>query len=448
MHRRLSEVQLRIVHVVNGFPPDGFGGIQRHVSDLASESGNRHVVTVIAFTDRALSDAAHLEQRGNIQVRWISKPDSGSAGRDDRWPALEQAFESAIRDAQPDIVHIHHLAGLSTELVALAKKIARVVVVTLHDYLCMCPTDTIDCRGKLCFTSGARCYSCLFPDVFARRRDVGLWRLTNPLLILYGRTIGRSGRIGQILASLAARQERHFDALRQANELVSPSVALAHTFAEAGIGRDISIVTHGVTIPSEPINRSVATGKLRFGFIGSHRVKGLEMLLKAFAMADFGDAELHVYTNMPSYSRPVGRRLRKLADHPRVHLNGMFAPEHSDSVFAAFDVLVAPSIWIEPFGLVASEAVARGVPVIAADSCGLEETVVDGVNGILFRRGNTNELGSAMARCVSEPSLVEHLQRGCHRIKYMAEQDAEIESLYIACIQHRNRLSEEPQCRA
>ena len=47
----------------------------------------------------------------------------------------------------------------------------------------------------------------------------------------------------------------------------------------------------------------------------------------------------------------------------------------------ALDVLVVPSCWDEPFGLVAVEGMARGLPVVVTRSGGLTEIVEDGVTG-------------------------------------------------------------------
>jgi glycosyltransferase involved in cell wall biosynthesis len=53
-------------------------------------------------------------------------------------------------------------------------------------------------------------------------------------------------------------------------------------------------------------------------------------------------------------------------------------------LFEKIDVLAVPSLWHEPFGRVAIEAMAWGIPVIASRRGGLPEIVQPGVNGWLF----------------------------------------------------------------
>jgi glycosyltransferase involved in cell wall biosynthesis len=46
-------------------------------------------------------------------------------------------------------------------------------------------------------------------------------------------------------------------------------------------------------------------------------------------------------------------------------------------------VLLVPSVWPEPFGLVGVEAAQRGVPAVAFDVGGISEWLIDGVTGRL-----------------------------------------------------------------
>jgi glycosyltransferase involved in cell wall biosynthesis len=59
---------------------------------------------------------------------------------------------------------------------------------------------------------------------------------------------------------------------------------------------------------------------------------------------------------------------------------------------------VAPSLWAEPLGLSAVEAIVRGVPVVASAVGGYAETVEPGVTGLLCRNGDVDDL----ARCLDD----------------------------------------------
>ena len=57
---------------------------------------------------------------------------------------------------------------------------------------------------------------------------------------------------------------------------------------------------------------------------------------------------------------------------------------------------IVPSLWAEPLGLVAAEAIVRGVPVIASASGGLAEIVEHGVSGLLFPNNDEAALADAL----------------------------------------------------
>jgi glycosyltransferase involved in cell wall biosynthesis len=58
--------------------------------------------------------------------------------------------------------------------------------------------------------------------------------------------------------------------------------------------------------------------------------------------------------------------------------------------------LVAPSLWAEPFGIIALEALARGVPVIATAGGGFDETVNEPLTGLLVPPGDDRALADAL----------------------------------------------------
>jgi glycosyltransferase involved in cell wall biosynthesis len=121
--------------------------------------------------------------------------------------------------------------------------------------------------------------------------------------------------------------------------------------------------------------------------------KGVDLLLRAFGRV--------------LVSRPAAR-LRILGDGPRraalealatelgireaVRFNGRVSFAEIEVALSGAWALVAPSLWPEPLGLVAIEAITRGVPAIASASGGFGETVDEGVSGHLVPNGDERAL--------------------------------------------------------
>jgi len=87
-------------------------------------------------------------------------------------------------------------------------------------------------------------------------------------------------------------------------------------------------------------------------------------------------------------------------------------------LFADTDLLVVPSLWPEPFGLVGLEAAAAGVPAAAFATGGIPEWLRDGENGCLARAAGAkaDDLADAMARCVATPGTRARLSEGARRL--------------------------------
>lgn len=87
----------------------------------------------------------------------------------------------------------------------------------------------------------------------------------------------------------------------------------------------------------------------------------------------------------------------------RVYFTGHIGDIHN--LVAAVDIVVHSSIEPEPFGLVVTEAMALGKPVVAASFGATAEIVDDGVTGLLANPCDEQALSSAIARLVEDPAL-------------------------------------------
>lgn len=77
--------------------------------------------------------------------------------------------------------------------------------------------------------------------------------------------------------------------------------------------------------------------------------------------------------------------------------------------------LIVPSIWFEIFGLVAIEAYAHGVPVIAPRFGAMADVVQDGETGLHFELNNAADLAAKLAEFEEEPDRLALLSRGARQ---------------------------------
>jgi glycosyltransferase involved in cell wall biosynthesis len=106
----------------------------------------------------------------------------------------------------------------------------------------------------------------------------------------------------------------------------------------------------------------------------------------------------------------VGRcYVDELKERPNVHVTGAWPHHLAIEALRRSLFTVAPSLWPEPFGIVALEASAAGKPVIASDIGGLRDIVVDGETGLLVPPDDRLALVGAMRRLIGDDGLRERL---------------------------------------
>jgi glycosyltransferase involved in cell wall biosynthesis len=73
---------------------------------------------------------------------------------------------------------------------------------------------------------------------------------------------------------------------------------------------------------------------------------------------------------------------------------------------------VAPSLWYEPFGIVAIESLAVGTPILVSAIGGLSEIVKKSGGGLTFTPGNADALAQAMTKLFDHAQYEELVQKG------------------------------------
>jgi glycosyltransferase involved in cell wall biosynthesis len=76
-----------------------------------------------------------------------------------------------------------------------------------------------------------------------------------------------------------------------------------------------------------------------------------------------------------------------------------------EHLYAQADLVIFPSVWDEPFGLVGIEAMAHGVPVVAFDVGGVREWLTEGVGGWCVPRKDVDAMALAIDTALSDPDL-------------------------------------------
>ena len=336
------------------------GGVARHIEALAAaHRDDGHEVRIITPVDPVdqLSSRLHggtaPQQRqldGHIVDlgRTVGIPANGAVSNLSLSPGAVQRLGQTLADGQFDVVHIHE------------------PVVPLISWM------ALNCRSTA---------------LVATYHTYSTNRLTQGVANLFG----ARRRMGRLHARIAVSEAASWTARRF-------------------YGGRYSVIANGVELPaSGPSVKAVGeAGKLKLVFVGQAvDRKGLPVLLSAFeGLRDYVDAELTIIGATEDDVEPL------LIDPRAVSVAGLVDDAEKQRLLAEADLLVAPSLGGESFGMVLTEAFAAGTPVVASDIAGYRDVVTNGDNGLLVPHGDPVALAEALRDLALDPDRRAELGRG------------------------------------
>ncbi len=370
------------------------GGVTRHIEALAAElEALGHDARILApyDPDDALARRLHRGARpqrlqppaGFVSLgRTFGLPANGAVSNITGAPSAFLALRRELRSGGYDVAHLHEPIVPMVCWDALFHAGSLPLVGTFHTYSENPITNGI-AAGPL---GGRRRINRLRVRIAvseaaawtARRFYGGRYRIVPNGVHLGGAIVGRD-------------ENRHADEL-----LLDDDNARAHDRTR---DRDRDLFEDDLS--------SAAAGvvPLRILFVGQAvERKGLSILLRAFeALRD----------HVPATLTLVGASSEEVAhmtlDDRGIRALGKVSESRKLAELARADVLCAPSLGGESFGMVITEGLAAGTPVLASDIPGYRDVLRDGIDGQLVPAGDPLALAEAMRRLALEPVRRAHM---------------------------------------
>ena len=195
--------------------------------------------------------------------------------------------------------------------------------------------------------------------------------------------------------------------LNQLHVRIAVSEAAAWT-GRRFFGGHYRVIPNGVHVDPAVLARAGMGGSSAWGepedrlsivFVGqSVERKGLPLLLRSFeALREHIPAELTIIGPTAEELAPL------MLDDRGVRVLGKVDDQRKYEELERADVLCAPSLRGESFGMVLTEAFAAGTPVIASDIAGYRDVVRDGIDGVLVPPADPQALAEALRDLYEEP---------------------------------------------
>lgn len=343
---------MRVLHVNN--QARFHGGVERILFDIADSLGD--------YGDQGL-----LFTQG------------GSADNFDApFAWLGMSLEEAIEDFRPDVALIHKVDD--ADLIARVSALLPTQVF-VHDHDLTCPR-----KHKYVVGSDRAC-----------ARKAGVSCLTN---LCFVERAPADNLIPVTLFDGIRRQTSQLKAVKSANGLIVASQAMRDELIQNGVTAGRISVISPIPKSTDDIQSHQLSAAPNLLFVGQViRGKGVDLLLKAMKKLP-EDVTLTVVGD-GSHLTACKKLATQLQIHHRVTFTGWVSHEQLDQYYGAAQLLVVPSRWPEPFGMVGVEAMARGRPVVAFDTGGIREWLHDGENGLLANPGDVSDLARNVLNLIS-----------------------------------------------
>jgi glycosyltransferase involved in cell wall biosynthesis len=406
----IKRVNIKVLICSNAYPPYFIGGAELVAHAQAKQLQNLGFDVLIFSGDPSEHGKRHSIRREDYdgipvyRIR-LTYEDYDSKFLNFTHRDVENYFKKILLQFSPDIVHFHNIIGLSVGLIHLAKHQGVRTIVTLHDHWGFCFKNTIIKNSREICHDFMLCSECM--EIIPGENNINL--------------------------PMRLRQDYIAMQLEEVDAFISPSQYLAGVYIRAGIPPNkMNVVLNGVDVfKFEKIKKNpYPAGRIRFTFIGYFgKHKGIHILLEALKYLDRKSFRINLIGSgelLTQYENEI--RKRDLTNE--VKFWGRI--DDIKTAYAETDVFILPSVWPENQPVTITEAMAAGIPVIAANSGGIPELVDNEITGFLFTSGDASDLARKMRVFIENPSLIKTFgASGYERIKTNTLQNQIIEILRV-----------------
>ena len=292
-------------------------------------------------------------------------------------PRTTRELRSLIKSFRPDIVHAHD--WLIHSYLPLDRRSSPGLVLSMHDYGLTCATKRFMYRGaEIC--SGPETIKCV-------RCSCEVYESVAK---------GTPSALGTRMSERRIR--RHVDVFVPVSTAVRDLCRLGPEDTHRVINN--FVIGQPAPLGEEPELAGLPDEPFIMYFGDVSEEKGVHNLVAAY----------HELENAPPLVL-IGRRIPGEIEEPSDGVITLGRMPHRLVLEALRRSLftVAPSIWSDPFPVVALEAAAAGKPTIASRIGGLQDSVVDGETGFLVPPGDRPALTQAMRRLIDDTELRERM---------------------------------------
>lgn len=358
---------MRVLIVNSFYYPDMVGGAEHSVKKLAEElskKGNEvFVLTTGSQSDKEFINGINVIRTKCKNVFSYKEYRNKNICLKAIFKVLDinnffayNSYKKIIKDISPDIIHTNNLYGISPIIWKIGKDLKVPIVHTLRDYYLLCSKSTLIKNNEDCTQISSKCK---------------IYRELNEKLSRYVQVV------------------------------TAPSKAVISIFESNGYFKNAKKVSIENAIDFDfqetlKIKKDKDTRDLnviKFVFLGNLvEYKGIKLLVDTFK--EIKNKELRLF--IAGSGELEGYINEAAKNDSRITFCGKLQEKEVNLLLRDSDVLIAPSIWKEPFGRVVLDAHKAAMPAIVSKIGGLEDIIKHEQTGYLVRPANKADLEDAI----------------------------------------------------
>jgi glycosyltransferase involved in cell wall biosynthesis/tetratricopeptide (TPR) repeat protein len=384
------------------YPPQALGGATRvvhdnvrHLSTAYKDDFQIEVFTTVYEQERNYELSCYVQDQ--VRVTALARPadwNVESAVVDSR---VAEIFGTFLDEIRPSLIHFHCIQRLTTSVVSVAEEHGIPYLITVHDAWWISNYQFgVDEHG-----------------------DLQLYNFLDPLSV-----ISNLGRPAYDRMMMLRKP------LFGANNVLAVSETFADLYQRCGVP-NVLAVENGISNFPEPKRTRSADGCVRLAYLGGlHHIKGYRLIKYALLSKKFE----HIHISVMDSSLQFGQHRQEIWNGMTVDFFPKVPEDRVVDLYAGTDVLIAPSIWPESYGLVTREASYFGCWVIASNRGSIGACVTEGVNGHIIDVSDASDLIRVLTLVDKNPQRYLSPPPASAGFRLATEQGDELARLYKSLI--------------
>lgn len=389
---------MKILILSDDFPPKSFGGAGIVASIQAEELQKRgHQVKIFTIDD----DMDKIDPRFRSYLSLYN-------------PKTINKIKKILKDFKPDIVHAHNIhEHISYASLYYAKKSGAKVFITLHDamsvYYGKVPQPYINSDKPISFIDTFRTFG-FRVNPFRNMVIRHLFKKLDKIFVV-------SESLARFLSNNGIKNTTVMHNGINANNWRIPDMVRDEYKKSLGLSSDTKVI--------------MIAGRL-------NNMKGARVSLKMFSevIKKYRNVTLLIVGNKPEQNNEFNNLIKQLNISDKVNFTGWVRYENMPIVYSISDIVIVPSLYLDPFPTINLEAMASKKPVIGTKFGGTPEIIKNGNNGYIIDPNNIEIFKNKVLDLLNDEQLSINMGKRGYEIVYDDfNLDKKIDYL-ISCYNH------------